>query len=190
VKAHYGVPTTRSNFPAVYLLHGMGGSPEGSVRLLQIELEKCEVKQNYVRPLMPHANPNVPPSESVEYLRSLNPPQGALIVGISMGGLVAAKLQELDRPDLHVIGINSPTHAGDTELLVCMKHRVSLYCSGDMVISGRTERWPQLAEAYDLPWLTGHDTDKHKRALAFILRGYLEAGRISWELEHLDDAQD
>jgi hypothetical protein len=39
MKTHYGVPTTRMNFPAVYLLHGMGGSPEGSVRLLQIELE-------------------------------------------------------------------------------------------------------------------------------------------------------
>ena len=116
--------------------------------------------------------------------------EAALIVGISMGGLVAAKLQELDRPDLHVFCINSPTYAGDTELLVCMKHRISLYCSGDMVIAGRTERWPQLAEAYDLPWLNGHDTDKHKRALAFILRGYLKTGRICWELEHLDDTQD
>jgi hypothetical protein len=190
VKAHYGVPTTRSNFPAVYLLHGMGGSPEGSVRLLQIELEKCGTKQNYVRPLMPHANPNVPPSESVQHLRSLSLPQAALIVGISMGGLVAAKLQELDRPDLHVICINSPTHTGDTELLVCMEHRISLYCSGDMVIAGRTESWPQLAEAYDLPWLTGHDIDKHKRELALILCGYLEAGSISWDTEHFDDKQD
>jgi hypothetical protein len=137
-----------------------------------------------VRPLMPHANPKVPPSESVQYLRSLNAPQGALIVGISMGGLVAAKLQELDRPDLHVIGINSPTQAGDTELLVCMKYRISLYCSADTVIAGRTERWPKLAEAYDLPWLTGHDTDKHKRAIAFILRGYLKTGRIpgNWSM--------
>jgi hypothetical protein len=139
---------------------------------------------------MPHANPNVPPSVSAQYLRSLNPPQGALIVGISLGGLVAAKLQESDRPDMHVFCINSPTWAGGTELHVGMKHRVSLYCSGDVVIAGRTERWPQLAEAYDLPWLTGHDTDKHKRALAFILCGYLKTGRISWELEHLDDAQD
>jgi hypothetical protein len=24
MKTHYGVPTTRMNFPAVYLLHGMG----------------------------------------------------------------------------------------------------------------------------------------------------------------------
>jgi hypothetical protein len=181
---------TRSNFPAVYLLHGMGGSPEGSVSLLQIELEKCGAKQNYVRPLMPHAKPAVPPSESVQYLRSLNLPQAALVVGISMGGLVAAKLQELDRPDLQVICVNSPTYAGDIELNLRMRRRISLYCSGDKVIAGRTERWPQLSEAYDLPWLTGHDTDKHKRALAFILRGYLEAGRISWELEHLDDAQD
>jgi hypothetical protein len=73
---------------------------------------------------------------------------------------------------------------------VCLKHRISLYCSGDDVIAERIEKWPQLAKAYDLPWLIGHDTDKHKRALAFILRGYLETGNISWELEHVDGAQD
>jgi len=172
---------TIANFPAVYLLHGMEGSPNGSVLQLETELLNCGHKENFVRPLMPHADRNSPPSASVEYLRSLDLPQGALVVGISMGGLVAAKLQESGRPDLHVICINSPTDAGDTELQAWMKHRVSLYCSGDKVIAGRTERWPQLAEAHDLSWLTGHDTDPHKSVLAHILSCYLQARCLNWE---------
>jgi pimeloyl-ACP methyl ester carboxylesterase len=160
-----------SNFPAVYLLHGTGGSPEGSVRLLQRELEKCGTRQNYVRPLLPHTNPSVQPSESVQYLRDLGIPDGALLVGISLGGLVGAKLQELERPDLHVICISSPTQAGDIELHQHMDRRMALYSSWDQVIAGRTEQWPRFALACDLPWLT-HDTDKHMGALAKMLCGY------------------
>jgi predicted esterase YcpF (UPF0227 family) len=134
------------NFPAVCLLHGTGGSPDGSVMLLEAELIRCGQAQNYVRPLLPHADPNIQPSKSVEYLRTLGIPEGALLIGISLGGLVAAKLQESDRPDLYMFCINSPTWAGDTELQVWMKHRVALYSSADVVIAERTEDWPMLAE--------------------------------------------
>jgi pimeloyl-ACP methyl ester carboxylesterase len=169
-------------FPKVYLLHGMGGSPDGSVMKLEIELVKCGAQQNYVRPLMPHTDPNVAPSESVENLRGLEIPLGSLIIGHSMGGLVAAKLQEMGRPDLHVFCINSPTWAGDTELQVWMKHRVALYSSADVVIAGRTEDWPMLAEeAHDVEWLNGHDIDPHKEALAHIISCYLQAGYLNWE---------
>jgi hypothetical protein len=167
-------------FPSVYLLHGTGGSPNGSVKQLENELVHCGANQNYVRPLMPHANLDVLPSESVQYLHNLGMPEGSLLIGISLGGLVAAKLQELERPDLHVFCINSPTWAGDTELHVRMKHRVSLYCSEDEVIAGRTEDWPLLAEAYDLPWLT-HDTDKHKAALAKIVCEHLTQRSVPQE---------
>jgi len=166
-------------FSAVYLLHGMGGSPNGSVLQLETELRRFALNQIYVRPLMPHSDPTLSPSVSVSYLHELAVPEGALIIGISLGGLVAAKLQETGRADLHVICINSPTWAGDVELKHRMNHRVSLYCSGDEVIAGRTEKWPQLAEAYDLPWLTGHNTDAHKHALASILNAYLETGKVS-----------
>ncbi len=53
-----------------------------------------------------------------------------------------------------------------------MNHRLALYSSLDEVISGRTTNWPQLALAYDLPWLT-HDTDKHKEALSHIVAAAL-----------------
>jgi pimeloyl-ACP methyl ester carboxylesterase len=175
------VRMTRIDFPAVCLLHGLGGSPSGSVLQLEAELHGCAPEQIYVRPLMPYANPNVPPSESVEYLRKVGIPDDALIVGISLGGLVAAKLQESERSDLHVICISSPTHAGDIELHQHMDRRIALYCSADPVIAGRTELWPRLALAYDLPWLT-HDTDQHKRALAKILCEYLTRRHVPLEL--------
>jgi pimeloyl-ACP methyl ester carboxylesterase len=168
-------------FPAVVLLHGKGGSPNGSVSQLEAELRVCQPNQNYIRPLMPHTDPAVMPSVSVQHLRSLGVPQGTLIIGVSLGGLVAAKLQELERPDLHVVCISSPTHADDTELTRRMEHRVSLYSSADSVIAGRTERWPELAEAYDLPWLD-HDTDKHKAPLGRILCAYLQGLDVSQEI--------
>ena len=174
------------DFSAVYLLHGTGGSPNGSVLQLETELRACAPNQLYVRPPMPHSDPTAAPSISVSHLSELGIPHGALIIGISLGGLVAAKLQEEDRPDLHVICINSPTRAGDVVLKHQKIHRVSLYCSGDEVIAGRTEKWPQLAEAYDLPWLT-HDTDPHKVTLAKILSEYIIRRRVPPELRLTTD---
>ncbi len=168
-------------FPAFYLLHGGGGSPNGSVMQLETELRGRGLEQNYFRPLMPHSDETVTPWPSVLHLRSFNVPIGTLIVGVSLGGLVAAKLQELERPDLYVICISSPTHAEDTELTIKMEHRVALYSSADLVIAGRTERWPQLAEAHDLSWLD-HDTEKHKRLLAQIICGYVERLDVTREL--------
>lgn len=165
-------------FPGIYLLHGKGGSPNGSVLQLEAELRACEPIQNYARPLMPHNDPAVMPGRSVEHLRGLALPQGALVIGVSLGGLVAAKLQELERPDLHVLCISSPTHADDTELTKRMERRTALFSSADSVIAGRTERWHALAEAHDLAWLD-HDTDKHKKALGRILCAYVQRLDIS-----------
>jgi predicted esterase YcpF (UPF0227 family) len=168
-------------FPAIYLLHGRGGSPNGSVSQLETELRILQPNQNYIRPLMPHSDPAVTPLPSLLHLRGLDVPNGALIIGVSLGGLVAAKLQEMERPDLHVICISSPTHAEDAELTMKMERRVALYSSADEVISGRTERWPELAEAYDLPWLD-HDTDKHKSSLERILCAYVQGLDVSREV--------
>ncbi len=179
----------RVNFPAIYLLHGRGGSPNGSVSQLEAEMRVCEPGHNYIRPLMPHADPAVTPLPSMLHLRSLGVPNGALVIGISLGGLVAAKLQEIERPDLHVICISSPTHAEDTELTMRMERRVALYSSADEVIAGRTERWPELAEAYDLPWLD-HDTDKHKTPLGRILCAYVQGLDVSQEVAKIGAMKD
>src|SRR3974390_3495633 len=137
---------SHTRFSTVYLLHGLGGSPGGSALQLQTELATHCKDQSYIRPFLPHADSSVAPSVSVNHLRALELHESALVVGISMGGLVAAKLQESGRPDLHVICISSPVWAVDVELHRGMEHRVALYSSMDQVIAGRTEKWPQLAD--------------------------------------------
>lgn len=108
------------------------------------------------------------------FLRELHIEPEALLIGISLGGLVAAKLQEMGREDLHVICISSPTWADGVELQQRLPHRLALYSSHDEVIAGRTSRWPDLAEAYDLPWLS-HDTDAHKEPLVHLIVRYMSA---------------
>src|SRR5690349_12998248 len=98
----------KTKFSTIYLLHGKGGSPSGSVLQLEQELLPALPDVEFERMLMPHADPAVPAEESVEYLREAKPQKGALIIGISLGGLVAAKLQEESREDLDVICISSP----------------------------------------------------------------------------------
>jgi alpha-beta hydrolase superfamily lysophospholipase len=94
------------------------------------------------------------------------------VIGISLGGLVAAKLQESGRADLTVVCVSSPTWADAVHLEQRPKRRLSLYSSNDEVIAPRTAEWPKLAEAHDLPWLT-HDTDRHKQELARRIADYL-----------------
>ena len=180
----------RTRFSTVYLLHGLGGSPAGSVLQLQTELASLAKDRTYIRPLLPHADSSVAPSISVENLKALELPEGALVVGISMGGLVAAKLQEIGRQDLHVICISSPVWAVDVELHRRVEHRIALYSSMDQVIAGRTERWPQLADAFDLAWLNNHDIDPHKRRLALILCRYMDTGAIMFDQENVIGKQE
>ncbi|GAC1648819.1 MAG: hypothetical protein NVS9B15_07770 [Acidobacteriaceae bacterium] len=87
------------------------------------------------------------------------------MIGVSLGGLVAAKLQEDGRQDLRVICISSPTWADGVRLERKMQRRFAIYGSNDEVIAGRTAEWPALAEAHEVDWLT-HDTDAHKVRLA------------------------
>ena len=158
--------------PAVYLLHGKGGSPNGTVSKLQNCLEQDWPELKYFRPALPHGNPAVPAEVSVEFLRNLPLETGSLVIGVSLGGLVAAKLQEESRPDLNVICISSPTWADEVKLLRRAEHRVAFYSVADEVISDRIEDWPGLAEAYEFRWLD-HDTDKHLGPLTGLVGSYL-----------------
>jgi len=127
---------------------------------------------------MLHADPTVSATasldcflETVEF-GALRDDAGAAIVGVSLGGLVAALAQErTGRPGL-VIAISSPTSYGDVSLVEYDRgshRRIALYGSHDPVIAGRVEDWPRLADAQDLPWLD-HDTDRHIERLAPIFR--------------------
>jgi hypothetical protein len=167
----------RSN--VVFLLHGKGGSPEGSVRKLEEAFTKHWPGLQYSRPLLPHHDPAVAAEASVAALQRMEIPPGATLVGISLGGLVAAKLQESGRPDLRVMAISAPTSADGVLLESRPEHRVAVYSSSDAVISGRVNNWPELAQAYDFDWLS-HDTDIHLKEIVRLFDWWLEgtlAGR-------------
>jgi len=71
----------------IYLLHGRGGWPGGSVLLLEELLRKSYPEVRYVRPSLPHGRENgVQPAErSLEYLRALSIERAALVIGVSLG---------------------------------------------------------------------------------------------------------
>lgn len=166
----------------VWILHGKGGSPDGSSRQLQQCLERlCEGRDvSFYRPRLLHSAPEVLAEDSLAELRTREIPHGAVLVGISLGGLVAASLQEDSRADLHVICISSPTWADGVRIKKPMPNRFAIYSSGDEVIAGRTAEWPQLSFALDLPWLS-HDTDRHKEPLSELVFAYISEGSAAVE---------
>jgi pimeloyl-ACP methyl ester carboxylesterase len=171
---------------SVFLLHGKGGSPNGTVNKLQNVLERHWPGLEFVRPALPHSDPNVPAEVSVEYLMQMQVPNGALLVGISLGGLVAAKLQELGREDLKVITISSPTWADNVLLEKRAELRIAFYSSRDAVIAPRVLRWPELASfSRDFDWLS-HDTDQHLRYVVRFFDWCLE-GSLARLIDHVQN---
>ena len=162
----------------VYLFHGKGGSPQGSVSKVEPLLRAVHPEFQYQRLLLPHHDPNVRAEASVSYLRDFNLMMDSFVIGISLGGLVAAKLQEESRPDLRVAAISSPTWADGVQLRKHPGNRLAIYSSNDEVIAPRTSDWPNLAEAYNFPWLT-HDTDAHKERICQMLNVWLEGGDLA-----------
>jgi len=160
------------SFSSVYFFHGKGGSPTGTVSLLERAFADLFRGATFVRPELPHHDPDLPAERSLSFVEQLKIPANALVIGVSLGGIVAARVQEISRPDLSVICISSPTWADGVRLEQKASNRLSLYSSRDDVIADRTADWPRLAEAYNLPWLT-HQTDAHIPRLRAIVGAYI-----------------
>jgi hypothetical protein len=166
--------------PAVYLLHGKGGSPVGTVRKIESILGPRWPGLDFLRPKLPHSDPAVLAEESVEFLHSQEIRQNSLLLGVSLGGLVAAKLQEIDRPDLQVLAISSPTWADGVRLETNADRRLAFYSSSDSVIAGRVDDWPKLASFLrDFAWLS-HNTDEHLTSIARLFDWYIEGMLPQW----------
>jgi hypothetical protein len=100
-------------------------------------------------------------------------PEGALVVGVGLGGLAAAIIQETKRPDLDVVCVSSPTSHGAIKLDRRMQRRVALYSSQDPAIAGRVENWPNLAEAHDTLYLM-HGANQCPYMLRKLILGHRE----------------
>ncbi len=159
------------------LLHGRGGRPTGSVFQLEECLRRHFPSSEFQRPQLLHGDPRVPAEDSLQALEKISIPDNSVVIGVSLGGLIAARLQETSRPDLRVYCISSPTWAEAVRLQQKPSNRISFYSSQDEVIAGRTEEWPQLAQAWDLPWLS-HDTDRHKQRLTELIAASLRGEDI------------
>lgn len=174
----FGYASLVKSFSSVYFFHGKGGSPTGTVSLLEAAFADLFPHARFVRPELPHHDPDLPAERSLPLIEALNIPQRSLIIGVSLGGIVAACVQETSRPDLTVICISSPTWADAVKLEKKIPNRISLYSSRDDVIAGRTADWPNLAEAHDLPWLT-HQTDAHIPNLRELVRAYVHEENLA-----------
>jgi pimeloyl-ACP methyl ester carboxylesterase len=161
----------------IFLLHGKGGSPNGSALSIEQCLRVRCPETEFHRPQLLHADGAVLAEDSLRDLRQRQIPAGSTVIGISLGGLIAASLQETGREDLWVICMNAPTWADGVRVKRRMVQRIAFYSSRDEVIAGRTSDWPQLAMAFDLPWLT-HDTSEHARPLSQLAWAFLQGGSV------------
>ena len=156
----------------------------GTVAKIEAALEVHWPGLDYVRPLLPHHDPSTRAEESVAMLLQQDIPQSAVVFGVSLGGLVAARLQELGRPDLQVIALSSPTWADGVCLTARAARRIAFYSSEDSVIQDRVRQWPQLASLQrDVDWLT-HDTDRYLKEIVRLFSWYL-GGTLSERVDEI-----
>ena len=166
--------------PAVYLVHGKGETPDGPVKRIQAVLEQHWPGLNFIRPQLPFYDPRGPAGVAVKELLRIPIPRGSLLLGLGLGGLVAARLQELGRQDLQVIAISSPTRADELILESCAERRLAFYSPQDPIIRSRIAYWPQLASfSRDLDWLD-QKTDRHLKYIARLFDGYVEGMLPQW----------
>ena len=182
------LPPSKSRFANVYLFHGKGGSPDGSVLNLEALLQHAYYDVRFQRPRLPHSDPDVTAEASldwavIQYRKDIVP--NSLIVGISLGGLIAARLQELSpQLNLSVIALMSPTNADDVYLEENNPQRLAMYSSLDVKIPSAGS-WPGFAQTFDLPMLRYHDTDLCKFAVCYLISRYIEGKDMRYEVSHL-----
>jgi pimeloyl-ACP methyl ester carboxylesterase len=155
----------------IYVLHGRGGSPEGSARTVANLLPSG--LPPIIRPFLSHSDPGVSAEGSYEQF-GLYP--NSLVIGISLGGLLAAKFQE-DHPDfgLKVVTLVSPTRAEGLALTPGKRpDLIALYSTEDPVIATRAN-WEDFTDnAFNVPWMRNHDVDQQKYSLGLILTEMLQ----------------
>lgn len=175
-------------YPNIYFLHGLGGSPEGSVKALYDAVAatiSAGPPTTFHRPLLAHSDPRESPLRSYMELSVL---PGSLLIGISAGGLVAAALA-LVIPGSTAIALSAPTHSGGLNLHRASENIYALYSSEDEVIAGRTDWQEFTTHAYDRPWLRDHSIESHIQSVNLVLAWFLRTGDFGQAVQSVDQAE-
>ena len=142
--------------PTIHIVHGQGQSPTGLVARLASWL--TDKGYNTQTPLLPHVDPKLSGMESVSALNTFIGHGPAVVVGLGLGGFVAAKLQE-HRSDLTVLAVSAPDISDHFDVKPATGgRRIYVHSSAkNSVLRGKTARWLGQAEFFDLLWLDHHD---------------------------------
>jgi pimeloyl-ACP methyl ester carboxylesterase len=179
-----------SNFQNVYIFHGQGGSPEGTALVLEGLLYQRFPKVKFIRPLLRHQDEGVTARDSfraaAKKIKLLQ--KDSLIIGISMGGLVASVLQE-KFPDLNlsVFAISSPTKTSTLAINTLVPDkRVALYSHLDKKVGEYTIKWPLLTNlAFDVSWMQSHNTDDQKYSVTSVIAAFMSGQDVSAAVENV-----
>lgn len=157
----------------IFFLHGKGGSSNGTIRILRDAM----LPHLAVPPQI--ALLDFPSATADEYYAAVLAiadkfPAGSMLVGVSLGGLVAAKLLQDHRPDLTVVTLASPAFAdGITLTKQTIPNLYALYSHNDPVIGDRANWSDYTSEHADVNWMADHNLDPQKNRIGLLLADFL-----------------
>lgn len=163
----------------IFFLHGKGGSSNGTIRILRDALLSYLNHPPQITLL------DFPSTTADEYYAAVLAvadkfPTGSMLVGVSLGGLMAAKLLQDNRPDLTVVALASPTFADGISLTKRMTSNLyAIYSHADPVVGERTNWGDYTADHADVDWMSDHNLDTQKKRIGLLLSDFLEHGDFS-----------
>jgi pimeloyl-ACP methyl ester carboxylesterase len=158
----------------IFFLHGKGGSSNGTIKLLR------EALLPRLTDPLPITLLDYPSTTAKEYYAAVLAaterfPSSSMLVGVSLGGLVAAKLLQDHRPDLAVVTLASPTHADGLTLAKRITPNLyALYSHNDPVVGDRTNWGDFTNDHADVPWMSDHNLDPQRHSVAVVLAALIE----------------
>jgi len=158
----------------IFLFHDRGEDPENLEPFVEL-LKKFLPDSRFIVPYLPHYNIGIKLVDSLQFILTRQYfPSNSVIVGVGIGGLLAAKFQEDYRKDITVIAIASPTHAEDIQLREKIDQRWAIFSSHDkqLVSSDNWEDFTTFVCQYTP--LLFHDINVSKYNLAYIISQYLK----------------
>jgi hypothetical protein len=158
----------------IHIFHDRGQDPE-DLQQFALLLERSLPQTSYDLPILPHFNTGVKTEDSFRLIAQRNHfHSGTIIIGIGLGGLLAAKLQEIQ--DLTVIAIAAPTQWDGVKLRTKNRNRLAVYSSHDENIMPFTNWLDYTDDAFECSPLMFHDISDNRYKLALVVKQYLQGG--------------